>query len=448
MSRRHKAASLIDKLFPLIKEITAAPFRIVSSPGKTLKSIFSISLYRNAIYLLSSTIVLSLTGFLFWIVAARFYSTESVGLASAAIAAMGLLAALSTLGLDFAIIGFWHNAGEKSRDMINSCMTVIVLASITVSIIFVVGLNFWSPALLTIREHPPFLFLFVMTVVATAAMTLNRQVFVAQRKAAFTLVQGLVFGLLRFVPLVLLATYFETFGIFSSWGIAVLLAVVIGVLILIPRVESSYYPRPIVRKNLIKDMVGFSFTNYSAQIATVLPQFVLPLLVVNLVGEKQNAYFYICWAIGNILFMIPTSVSMSLFAEGSHDKTKLKQEVKQCFKLIAYILGPAVLLLLLFGGKLLLLFGKPYSENGTHLLWVLALSAIPVSVNYIYFSMKRVEMQMRSVVLLSWIIAIATLIMSYFLLPHMGITWVGVAWLSINAIVAALISREFFKNPV
>jgi len=71
--------------------------------------------------------------------------------------------------------------------------------------------------------------------------------------------------------------------------------------------------------------------------------------------------------------------------------------------------------------KILLLFGKACSENATRLLQILALSALPLSINYTYFSMKRVEMQMRNVVGLSLLIAVVTLVLSYVLLPQIAL---------------------------
>ena len=45
------------------------------------------------------------TVFVFWVIAARFYSAEDVGLASAIVSAMSI-GMLSVLGLDLALIGF------------------------------------------------------------------------------------------------------------------------------------------------------------------------------------------------------------------------------------------------------------------------------------------------------------------------------------------------------
>ena len=80
-------------------------------------SLFRLSLYLNAIYLMLNSVMYALTGFFFWIVAARLYPPEVVGLASSAIAAIGLLSLLSTLGLDYGLFRFLPAAGEEVREI-------------------------------------------------------------------------------------------------------------------------------------------------------------------------------------------------------------------------------------------------------------------------------------------------------------------------------------------
>jgi O-antigen/teichoic acid export membrane protein len=395
---------LIRKMFSLAKETFSDIFRLTRSPVKGFKAFYGVSLYRNAVYLILNNVVGQATGFFFWMAAARLYSTEAVGMASAAIAAMTLLATLSTMGLDFSLIRFLPGAGKQARDMINTCFTISGVASIALAFVFIAGLGFWSPALISIRQHPIFLSIFVISV---AASTLNA---------------------------------------FSQQTVS--LAVVIS-LLSITKIEAGYYPLPIVKKEMLSDMARFSFTNYIANLILSIPILIFPMMVVNLVGAEQNAYFYIGWALGFILFMIPSSLSISLFAEGSHHRDKLSQEIVRSLKLVMLILIPAMILMLVVGDKLLLLFGRAYSENATNLLRILAFSALPYAVNQIYFSMKRVEMQMRIVIILSLFMAVVTLGLSWVLLPRMGITGIGIAWLVSQGMVAIGIIINFIlrRNP-
>lgn len=431
------------KPISFIKEtFTDAIKALTSKEG--LKSLYGVSLYRNAIYLMINSAVLALAGFFFWMAATRLYPTEAVGLASAAIAAIGLLALLSTLGLDYGLIRFLPGSGEKARDMINSCFTLGGLISIALALIFLAGLGIWLPALLPIREHPVSFAAFIFFALAFTLQRFTYHVFIAKRRAGFALAQGLTFGLVRFIPLFLLASLFHTFGIFASIGIAVSIAVATVIPLLLPRVEKGYRPFPLIKKGVVNEMMHFSFANYAANIFWMLPQLILPLMVVNLLGAEQNAYFYIGWNVASVLFMVPLVTSFSLFAEGSYEKEKLGYEIKRSLKLILVLLIPAITMLLLLGDKILFLFGKAYSENAIKLLWILALSALPLSLNYIYYGIKRVEMRMKSVTGLTIFIAIATLGMSYFLLPQMGILGAGVAWLTSQSLVAVVVILILF----
>lgn len=352
---------------------------------------------------------------------------ESVGLASAAISAMALLTLFSTLGLEYGLIRFLPNSGEKANELVNSCFTISGLVSVALSIVFLAGLSIWSPALIFIRQNPVFFIAFLAFTTASTLLALAHQTFVARLRAGFALAQGLIYGLFRFIPLIFLASLFHTFGIFASWGIALGIAVAVGILLFLPRIQADYRPLPTISRRAINDMMHFSFANYSANLFWMIPSLTLPLMVVNLLGAEPTAYFYIGWAIANILFMIPLAASLSLFAEGSHDEQKLAGNVTRSLKLILLLVVPAIIIFFLAGDKILLLFGTAYSENATRLLWVLAVSALPVSVNYIYFSIKRVEVRMKSVVGLSAFIAVATLALSFFLLPRMASSGPGLA---------------------
>ncbi|MDO9334317.1 MAG: oligosaccharide flippase family protein [Dehalococcoidales bacterium] len=441
---------LINKFAAFIKKVLSNTLGLPTS-REGIKSLFRVSLYRNAVYLMLNSTMLALTGFFFWIAAARLYPTEVVGLASSAIAAIGLLSLLSTLGLDYGLIRFLPGAGDKAREMINSCFTIGGTVSILFALIFLAGLGIWSPALLPLRDNLLYLFAFIIFAFTTTIHTLNNQCFIAARKSRFAMAQGWLAGFLRFIPLVILASSFQKFGIFVSWGIAISFAAVIAIIFFLPRTYNGYHPLPSIRKDVVGEMLRFSFANYIANIFWMIPQLVLPIMVVNLLGAEQNAYFYIGWSTAGIVFMIPTATSLSLLAEASHDEKKLNQEMKRSLKLILLLLVPAIIVLLLLGDTILLFFGRAYSEKAPELLWILAVSALPLSLNHVYFTIRRVEKKMQSVIWLTAFIAIATLVSSYFLLPVMGIKGAGIGWL-IGQGTAALLTfpylwRRFFRKP-
>ena len=63
-------------------------------------------LHSNSVYLVGNSAVVGFLGFMFWVVAARLYTAEDVGLGSALISAALLLSFLARFGLGFGVIRF------------------------------------------------------------------------------------------------------------------------------------------------------------------------------------------------------------------------------------------------------------------------------------------------------------------------------------------------------
>ncbi len=80
-------------------------------------------LFKNAYFLILSSTTSAGSCCFFWLIAARFYSTAGVGLASAIIAAMGLISMLSLLGFDISLVRFLPEQEDK-EELINSCLTI------------------------------------------------------------------------------------------------------------------------------------------------------------------------------------------------------------------------------------------------------------------------------------------------------------------------------------
>ncbi|HEY0196027.1 MAG TPA: hypothetical protein VGC02_00495, partial [Methanobacterium sp.] len=64
-------------------------------------------MYQNSFYLLLTLVSGAVLGFIFWIIAAKIYSQQEVGINTALISAVNLLAMISFLGLDQSIIRFF-----------------------------------------------------------------------------------------------------------------------------------------------------------------------------------------------------------------------------------------------------------------------------------------------------------------------------------------------------
>ncbi len=397
------------------------------------------SLYVNSYYLIAANAAMAGFGFLFWTAAARLYHPEEVGLAAATLSAIGLLAMLSMLGLDYAMVRFLPHAADP-QGIINSSLTIGAVAALGLSLVFVAGLGVWSPALLPLRGNPLFIPSLVVGTVFTTIAALLVGAYLSRKRASLILAQSSIFSVIKVLLAVILAAIPQAVGLIGAWALGLVAAALGGIFLFLPRSEDGQYQfRPGLRREAINDMTRFAFANYVTTVLWSAPTFLLPLLVINMAGPQANAYFYVAWSVSGLLGVIPMAVSLSLFAHGSHDAGQLVRYTYQSGRFVLLLLVPAIAAVFLLGGKVLLLFGKPYSEQGTSLLWVLALSALPMTVNSLFFSISRVRQRMGRVIAWTlWILGI-TLALSLFLLPRMGVLGSGVAWLTAQASAATFI---------
>jgi O-antigen/teichoic acid export membrane protein len=392
-------------------------------------------LYRNSLFLMTTTVARAGLGFLFWIIVARFYTEAEVGLGSAIVSAMTFLGTLSLMGLGATIIRFLPKA-EKPREMINSCLTLSGLIAIAAAAVFIAGLDIWSPALLFIRENVALALAFVFFVTTLALLPVVDSVFIAKRRAEFALFRVTTVLLLRLPLPILLVFFFHAFGIAASWGIAAAIAVAISLFFSIPQLQKGYKPVPSLNPGIISHMWRYSTGSYFAALFNTAPVYLLPLMVVNLLGAEQNAYFYVAWMIANLLFAVSLAVSQSLFAEGSHFREELWGNVGKSLKFVLLILVPAVILIVVLGKWVLLIFGAGYSANSLLLLRILCLSSLFIGINRVYATTLRVEDRIRELVVIYALLAMAVLVGSYLVIPLAGIVGIGYVWLAANGLVS------------
>jgi len=392
-------------------------------------------LYRNSIFLITNTAVTTGLGFFFWMIVARYYREYEVGVGAAIISSVTFLALLSTLGLDAVIVRFLSKA-ERPAELINSCLIITGIAALVISGIFLAGLDLWSPATRFVRDNGMFILSFLFFAVAWALSMVVDSVYVAMRRAEFNLAKNTIFSLLKIPLPIILTIFFHAFGIVSSWGLATGIALAISFFLFLPRVQRSYKPALKINLGIIKNVWKYSAGNYFSQIFMAAPFLLLPVIIVNVVDAKQNAYFYVAWMIAGLLFTIPSAVAQSLFAEGSHAERDLATNSRRSFKFVVLLLVPAIIIVVLLGKYLLLLFGENYSSNAMRLLWILGFSSLFTGVNYIYYSILRVRGRIGELVALRGLAALAVLITSAIVTPILGIVGIGYAWIGAQALVS------------
>lgn len=377
------------------------------------------TLLRNSIFILLSSLVSAGLGFFFWLIAAKVYPADDLGLATAIISAFSLLILASRLGLDSSLIRFFPER-DKVR-IFGTSLTVTTISAILFAVIFIGGIGLFSPSLSLLATPVNFL-LFIFFIAANSIFWQVAMAFLAMRRADFYFYQSLLNGSKIFLlfPLIMLGTI----GIFTAYGAAIVLSTIICVAMVMHlglkinlRIDSKF----------LRESLSFSASNYFSQLLIWAPTMVLPIVVLNSTGASDAAYYYIAYTIVAILFTIPNAISTSLFVEGSHGQD-LKVETRKSVRTTLMVLAPLTVLLFVFGGVLLGIIGADYSLMGVDLLRVMLLSGFFVAAVQIGISVMRVRNANAHLVFISAWIFFSLILSSIALLSVVGLSGVGYAW--------------------
>ncbi len=402
------------------------------------------SLYKNSIYLMASTGIMSVLGFVFWIIVARYFDPPEVGLATAIISVMGLITGLSTLGLNVALIRFLPNSKRKN-DKINTTFTLVTIVTIIITSIYLMGINFFTPDLLFIKESLFLALSFILFMVVSSFNMLIESIFIAFRDTKYNLIRNTIFSVLKIIiPLIFI--FFGIFGsyvIFGSWMLALAIASVYCFYVLIK--VYKYRPKFVFHDSIIKNIGGYSFGNYIANFIGGINTMILPLIILSSLGSEKAAYYYITLQIATLLYIIPRMVSNSLFAEGSYHENNIKLLILKAIKIIYVILLPAITFIIIFGKYLLNIFGDEYSKHGYTLLVLLALSTLILSLNNIFGSLYKIKKFINIIIIGNILNSFSILILSLYFLKY-DIVGLGYAYILAQFIVLCFYLFIFYKK--
>ena len=393
------------------------------------------SLVRNAVYIMLTTGVNSALGYVFWLVVARSYAAEEVGVASALIAAMTVVAAVADLGTSTALIQRLPSRradADWSRTLTASTLTATAAG---VGMALVAGaaiLPALSDDLSLIDDDAGRLLLFAGGVAAWSVAAVSDYLFVAERRTQHMFTRNLVFGVVKLVLVAALALSGDdgAIGIFAAWVAGCAVSLVVAYALLLPRLARRYRPALAGVRREVRAMAGMYAGNYFITLGYLLTTFVLPLLVVVRLSAEHTAYFYVAWLLGGAFFTVTASVGSALFAEGTNEPGELARQTRSAIRISAALLTPLMVVFLVAAGPILGLFGEEYADEGTTLLLLLTASAIPDAITGLYLARVRAEGRLVFPAAASMAMAAVTLVGGWFLLPSMELAGPGVAFIA------------------
>jgi O-antigen/teichoic acid export membrane protein len=405
--------------------------KIISS---IFKNIYDDTIFKNSLFLIITNFSSLAIGFFFWMVATRLYTPGDVGVISAILSSMSLIAVISSAGLPMALTLYLPRNTKNAGNIINSSLIVAIMISVIVSLIFLFEINIFAPKLKIILGNFGSISIFVMTTMMTTLSLLIGGTFTAGRRSSFQMVKESIFGITKILILIML-TGFGAIGIFISWSLGLVVAIIVGFFLM----YKLWRYKPVAEFDpIIKTMTRFSIGNYIAGIFYSLPRFIFPIIIVNLISPESAGYFFIAMTIAGLFFGIPEAVAGPFLADSS-DKEKFWFNVRKALKFEMSLLIPGLFLLVIFGKFVLNLFNPNYAVNSFNSLLILSATSIPLSLLTTFMMIRNAQKRVMSSIIVDVFVATVTIILSIPLMKLWNIEGIAISYLVANTIAATIV---------
>ncbi|WP_330455744.1 oligosaccharide flippase family protein [Streptomyces sp. NBC_00820] len=381
-------------------------------------------LLRNSFYLLATTALGAAAGFAFWILVARLYPAADVGRASSLLSSLSLLSYFSLFGLGSTLVRHLPTSDRRAEET-STALSTVVVASVVVSGAFVVLVPWAAPELGFLHGSPMRAVVFVVLATGAAVNLLTDSVFVAFRTSKVNLaVNGLLMSLVKLgLPVAFVG--FGAFGVFAASGAASTVAAAASVLAI--RRVLRIAVRPAFSWRMLRSTLGYSLSSYLSGSLNLVPQIVLPIVVLQTLGPVPAATYFVAFQIANLVNSASYAIGEALFAEASQAGVALAPVARRSGKAIALATVPAVLVVCLLARPVLTVFGPRYAADGTATLIAFTVSALAVAFNTWVSFLLKVTRQLVAMVVSNVVLAAVVLAVAVSRLDH-GLQWAAVAW--------------------
>jgi O-antigen/teichoic acid export membrane protein len=402
--------------------------------------------HRDGLALVVSSGLTSVIGLLYWVVAARLFPPEIVGINNTLISTMTLIAVGAQLNLGNALLRFVPVAERSARRLVFTCYAAGIVVAGAAGGIFALGAGWWAPVLQHAVGGGPLVAFFVLSTPVWTVFVIQDYVLTAVKRATLVPLENLVFSLLKIALLGAGALIAFDLAIAVSWMVAtalIVLAITGYLLRVLPAPAAGEPPAAPVRPRAVARFVSADWTG---GLFTNAVEFGLPLLVLVTLGAEQAATFGVTWAIAYGLYLVSHGMGQSLVAHVAADPAALDAARRSTVTRSLALILPAALVIVPGAGLILSIFGAHYAATGTTLLALASLSAVPnVIVTAALFG-ARVRQQRA--VLLGVPVAVAVLVIpaALVLMPVLGLTGVGVALVVGQTVVAAAILIRYWSG--
>jgi len=399
----------------------------------------------NAGSLIGTAAVTSSIGFVYWWLAARWFSPHAIGLVSAVISAMILLGTFATLGLNTLLIGELPRRQGQELSLINAALILSGSTGVLVGGLFALIAPSFLPAFLELRMSIGTGLLFAAGVALTAISMVFDEAMIGLLKGEVQLYRNALFVITKLGVLVLVAVFLprkDGLAMYATWVIGCAFSLVTLILLVVLQSKNS---RGSLKPcwGALRNFGGTALRLHLLNLLLTAPALVLPILVTTLLSITANAWFYVSYMLASFIYIVPNALTMVLYAVNSAHFRTLQQKIHLTLGLSTAICIVANVLLFLGSRQILGLFGHSYAEQAGWCLRILGLCAFPMIIQCHYAAFHRIQGAITSAIIPFMVCDLLELSFSF-----IGALFNDLAGLSLGLLVAMCIEGLYMSRTV
>jgi O-antigen/teichoic acid export membrane protein len=349
-------------------------------------------LVRTALSLVSTSFLTSGVGFIYWAVSAHFFPPSNIGEGATAIAAMNLIAPLTTLGLGTLLLAELPTMSARRSELVSTAALFGGISGGAVALICAMVLPAEFLGLPGVGRDGGATLLFVAGVAVQGVGMVLDPALLSVAGGGPQLWRNATLSVVKLVLLVAFALTLSEQGslsIYASWFLANVFSIV-AMTIWLARKRKVTLRRMWPTRSALHGLRYDVAQHHALNLALQVPYFAMPIVANVTLGSEQAGYLYATWSVAGIVFLLPLALSVALFASGARDNSTFLVELRFTLRCSLAACLAANLMILPLGGVVLHVFGSAYANNGRTSLILLCLAGFGVIVKDHHVAIARV----------------------------------------------------------
>lgn len=398
------------------------------------------SLAGNGLALVLAVAISSGLGLLYWMVAARLLSPAEAGIGATLVATMTALSHAAQLNLRNIAHRFLPASGRDAPRLIWQLYALAGVVALVLGVGFVLGAGRWAEDLAFVSRSPLVASVFIAALVVWTLYSMQEAILTGLRLSGLVPVQTLTYALAKILLVMALILWISPTGlaVLAAWVIpAALLGLMVREMTRHELRQGEVWqaaPTEVIDRGHFFRFFGW---DYAGSLATSIVHAVVPLLVISISGAAASAHYQIAWSIAYSLYLVGRQLGAALQAEAALCPERRQSIYASTFAYALALVVPASLALLVFAPWVMFLFGEAYVEQGSHVLRIFALAAVPLTLVTVGLAVARAEKAYPLLALVQVLTLITTIGLGAAWLQQFGVGGMAWAWLAAHSIALA-----------